>query len=102
MSQYAWLACEECKEIVWMGKVLVDSTTKINFFHIGTRDEVCNSRNTLLTAVVMKFLAQHMKHALRVWTDDDLDQKLDSEYTEIGGDCDADILFDDYVDNFRG
>lgn len=65
MSRYAWLICEESKQMIWLGKVITDSRSGENYFKIGDVSDLPNSENIVLTKAVMKFLAENTGKSFR-------------------------------------
>ena len=103
MSRYAWLACTDCKVMLWLGKTVGDdSGGGIRFFHIGAAEEPPNSARPVLNRALWKLLAEHAQHTFRVVTDQDSEYKALAEYVEIGGDEDRDIPFETYLKDWQG
>lgn len=101
MSRYAWFVCEDCKEMIWLGKIVQYDGKKKQYFHIGGRDKPSNSMNVEFTKLLMKFIAEHAEHTLRVWPEEMLDKYVDEHFIEIGAD-DSSIKIDDYINGFPG
>ena len=72
MSRYAWLACTDCKVMLWLGKA------------------VCSDQNN------------RAQHTFRVVTDQDPEYKALEEYVEIGGDEDRDMAFETHLKGWPG
>lgn len=103
MSRYAWLACTDCKVMLWLGKaVRHDTEDRISFFHLGTSEDPPNSKRPVLNRVLWKMLADHACHAFRVVTEQDPEYERLEEYVEIGGDADRDIGFEAYLKGWHG
>jgi hypothetical protein len=102
MSRYAWLVCEETKQLIWLGKICSDSSDGTPYFHIGDPTNVQNSQNPALMKAIMKFLAVNIGKTLKVWPEETFDSKVDDEFVEIGGDGDNSIPLNDYTRDFLG
>jgi hypothetical protein len=102
MSRYAWLVCEDTKEMLWLGKVVTNEQLGETYLHIGGRTDPPNSRNALLSRAVMKFLAEHIGKTLCVWPEDTFDSQVTEEYVEIGGDGEGDISLEAYSLGYKG
>jgi hypothetical protein len=102
MSRYAWLICEESKQMIWLGKVITDSRSGENYFKIGDLNDLPNSQNAVLTKAMMKFLAVNVGRNLRVITDEEFESVTNEEFTEIGEDESLGIGFDEYLHGFQG
>jgi hypothetical protein len=103
MSRYAWLACTDCKVMLWLGKaVCSDQNNRISFFHIGTAEEPPNSARPELNRALWKLLADHTQHTFRVVTDQDPEYKALEEYVEIGSDEDRDMAFETFLKGWLG
>lgn len=102
MSRYAWLVCQETKEMLWLGKIVIDEETGVEFFQIGTENIPRNSENQLLQKSILKFLSHHISKEIRVVPEEDMDEFTDESFTEIGDDAALDILMSEYVKGFKG
>jgi hypothetical protein len=102
MSRYAWLVCEESKQMIWLGKMISDAESGENYFKIGDSTELPNSENTVLTKAVMKFLAENVGKNLRVITEEEFESVTDEDFVEIGEDEALGIGFNTYIHGFRG
>ena len=102
MSRYAWMVCEETKQVIWLGKMCSNPADGTAYFHIGGPEEVRNSNNSLLMRAVMKFLAANTGKALQIWTEEMYDTKIDDHFVEIGGEGGNSIELADYVKDFLG
>lgn len=99
MSRYAWLVCEDCKVMVWLGKAAIKGD-RVDYIHpagIAQDDE----RQTL-NCVIWKMFADHAGHTLRVVTDQSPDYASLDDYVEIGGDEDGDISMTTYLKDWVG
>jgi hypothetical protein len=98
MSIYAYWNCHDCRQAIWLGKVL-HSDFKPICFHIGGEEEAPHWQRPLLNQVIWKFLADHAGHH----TDVRLEHEMTDEmfgYKDIGGDRDTDISYEQYVDGW--
>jgi hypothetical protein len=102
MSRYAWLICEEAKQMIWLGKIISSGDASDVFFHIGDEIAPPNSQNQVLMKGIMKFLAQHIGKALRVIPEEELETITDESFIEIGNDPAMGILLSEYVKRFSG
>jgi hypothetical protein len=102
MSRYAWLVCQDTKEMLWLGKIVTDTDNGEQFFHAGPDDLLPNSANQPLMKAVMKFLAKHIGKPIRVIPEEDINELTDESFTEIGDDPALGILLSDYIRDFQG
>ena len=102
MSRYAWLVCEDSKQVIWLGKICADALSSQLYFHIGDVTKAGNSTNSPLMKAVMKFLATNIGRTLRVWSEEMFDANINDDFTTIGGDDEKSISLDRYVQNFPG
>jgi hypothetical protein len=100
MSRYAWLVCEETKEMVWLGKIVSDPRTSEVYFQVD--GQLPNSSSKLMNQVIWRFLAQHIDKPLRVWSEETMDRSIDDSYVEIGNEDGGEVSADDYVRGFKG
>lgn len=101
MSQYGYLVCHECRDILFLGK-FVRPADKPNYFHIGGPNESRNSEKPERTRAVWKFLADHVGHTIAVVTSFDDNFEDVAQYRAIGGDTIDDITLEDYLKDFTG
>jgi len=103
MSRYGYFSCVDSKVIVWLGKA-VWKDNEIYYYHVGGDDTVPpNSQKPDLNRAIWKMLAEHHLHHLHVILDEDHEfDREESGYTEIGGDTDKDISFEDYLKDWPG
>lgn len=96
MGRYGYLACTDCKQLIWLGKTVCVDINNNCYFHIGGAEEPSNWKREELNRVIWKFLANHINHAIIVTTDYDpiFDQIAGS--VMIGGDEIKDISFEAY------
>lgn len=102
MSRYAWLVCEESKQMIWLGKLVFNSESGENYFKIGDLTDPPNSENTILTKALMKFLAENLGRNLRVIMEEEFESVTNENFVEIGEDAGLGIHFDTYIRGFRG
>lgn len=101
MSVYAYFACEDCKEYLWLGKVVRDARGSIDRFAAAHGGQaIPNSQQPLRTRASWKMLAQHSGHRLIV--EDEREQVLGEDLREIGGSEAEDIPFEQYLAHFEG
>jgi hypothetical protein len=100
MSVYGYLACEQCRIYMWLGKALRREDDSVLKFHVGDEHEPPNSEKTIRTKALWKMLADHTGHPLRVLLEHELDALLDTkdDAREIGGE----IPFDEYLSGWKG
>ena len=101
MSRFGTLVCFDCKQTIWLGKIVIDEENG-NFFHIGEASQPRNWERPELTRSVWKFLANHINHSMLVTIDYEEPSEEIYEFTEIGGDGIGDIRFQDYLEGWRG
>ncbi len=99
MSRYAWLACTDCKTMVWLGKAVINQQ-HIEYIHPG--GTASEAEKHTLNRVIWKMFADHAGHTLRVITDQDAEYNFFGEYSEIGGDEYGDVDFDTYLAGWPG
>jgi hypothetical protein len=100
MSIYAFFCCTDCKVNLWLGKTTFGDGSAIvgEPFHIGPEGSTPNSQNRQLMRAMLKMLAQHHGHTMKVLFDYELDRLPDRDaYREIGGDCEGDVSFAEYL-----
>jgi hypothetical protein len=102
MSQYSYIACRDCQEAIWLGKVVRDKDGNISHFHAGPRGAPPNSKNESLTRALWKFLATHAGHHIFVTTEGDQFYDCIADYREIGGDDSSAISFEEYLAGWDG
>lgn len=102
MSRYAWLVCEDSRQVIWLGKICADPSSTQSYFKIGDADGPANSSNMPLMKAIMKFLATNIGKTIRVWPEEMFDTNIDEQFTEIGGDDDKSIPMDRYIQDFPG
>ena len=69
MSRYGFLVCDDCKDMLWLGKAVYGEDNRIDHFNINS-PEAKDSDNSVLNRAVWKMLAEHAGHTLRVAIDD--------------------------------
>jgi hypothetical protein len=102
MSRYAWLVCEDAREMIWLGKIVTERAVDEVYFHIGDEAAPPNSEKPVLMKAIMRFLAQHMGKVIRVVPEEDLDKVTDETFAEIGNDPALGALMSDYIKRFPG
>ena len=100
MSVYGYLSCHDCRQIHWLGKAVRPQQGSLYFHRGGPRDPPHWRRETL-NQVIWKFLADHVAHRIDVRLDHDMTEEIHG-YQEIGGDSDADVTIDEYLDGWHG
>lgn len=101
MSQYGYLVCHDCRQMLFLGKLVQPSVNPV-YFHVGGADLPPNSRKPELTRAVWRFLAGHAGHSIGVVTDFDDDFDDVAKYADIGGDSSGDISLDEFLKGFPG
>ena len=104
MSIYGWFVCPDCKVLLWLGKAVFKSGTKLNrvdYFHIGDPSEPPNWAREELNRILWKMLADHAGHEFRVLFDWQLAELEEQgrDFVEIGGDSINDVSFEDYIND---
>ena len=99
MSIYGYMNCHNCRQSVWLGKALHRGDRPVSF-HIGEPDDPRWQREQL-NQVVWKFLADHAGHRIDVRLEHEMSDAM-LGYQEIGGDSDADISIEAYLDGWPG
>jgi hypothetical protein len=111
MSIYGYLSCVDSKAIIWLGKAVYKMENRdrsleerdINYYKVGDKEDPPNAQQTELNSAIWKMLAEHHLHHLHVVLDyDDEFDREESGYTEIGGDTDKDISFEEYLKDWPG
>jgi hypothetical protein len=87
MSVYGYLACLDCRHVLWLGKALRNTLSDagaIRAFHQGGADQPPSWSRESVSRQVWQFLAGHCGHSLRVLLDDEL-VSLESEggFTDV-------------------
>ncbi len=100
MSRYAWLVCEEEKEMIFLGKIVKDSETDSTYFHRGPGGTIKNSENQLFTKAIFKFFGTHIGKVIRVVPEEELERYTDASFVEIDGDPGPSL--ETYIEHFKG
>jgi hypothetical protein len=100
VSVYGYLNCHDCRQTLWLGKALHRDFRPFAF-HIGGPEVPPHWARPQLNQVVWKFLADHTSHRIDVRLEHEQDE-LPEGYQHIGGDTDADISVEAYLDGWPG
>lgn len=81
MSLYGYLACLDCRSIVWLGKAVFSSedpaNQQVEYFHVGASTEPSNWTREELNRRLWTMLARHRGHHLQVLLDYELAELAD-------------------------
>ena len=102
MSRYAYLICEEAKEMIFLGKIVIHPDTGETYFHVGPQGAPRNSENTEFTKAILRFFATNMRRTLRVIPEEDLESATDESFVTIGHDAGNGPLMSDYIRDYPG
>lgn len=115
MSVYGYLACMDCKVVLWLGKVsrLDDTFTRIHSFdnlfypskYPSHVPPALHEGQLRYTYALHKMLTEHPRHNLRVIIEGDPEEQVfadDADYVQIGGDRVGDISLDTYLADWLG
>ncbi|MDA0207419.1 MAG: hypothetical protein O2795_19025 [Acidobacteria bacterium] len=88
MAIYAYLACPQTRDYLFLGKALrtVDQTDakEIFGFWMGSREDFKNFENPVLNRALWRFIADHAGKKMVVLTDDPLEPfQVVEEYTDV-------------------
>lgn len=103
MGQYGYLVCPQCKQLIFLGKIIKDENKQPLYFHIGDEENILHSHNLMMNRVIWKFLAQHAGHSIKVFREyEDPEDYMGDDYIEVGGDRIIDISFEEYLKDWPG
>ena len=100
MSVYGYLCCTDCKVSLWLGKAINWPADDVGLksFARGDAPQGLNWKWDTLNRVLWKMLAEHTGHNIRVVLEQDFNELLCKDaYTDIGGDGEQGISFEDYL-----
>ena len=100
MSIYAYLTCDDCRQLFWLGKA-VKANDLVSYFHIGGPDEPPNWKREELNQIIWKFLADHAGHKIQVHLENQMSDDTFS-YMDIDGDGENDLTANSYIGDWPG
>jgi hypothetical protein len=100
VSIYGYLNCHDCRQTLWLGKVLHRDYRPFAF-HIGGPEEPPHWARPQLNQVLWKFLADHAGHRIDVRLEHEMTDEMFG-YQDIGGDTEQDISFEGYIAEWPG
>ena len=100
---YVYLVCEEGKEFICLGKMLMDPNSNSPYFHLGAESPLPLSENRIMMkTIIKKFFATHMSRVIRVVPEDEFDRLYQDDFVRISLSGDAAVKCSDYTRGFIG
>jgi hypothetical protein len=94
MDTHASFICVDCREMLRLGRAVMDGDKKVCSFHRVSVVNLPNHEQTMLNRILWKMLADHAGHTLRVVIECDGETRTLCDYREVGCDDFQDLGFE--------